>query len=520
MITNNGYLDGPIFRDMRESLAKTFSSIHVVNLHGDVRKRAEVPTGISDKNVFDIQQGVSIGILSLSPSPPRVLYRDIWGTRQEKYNQLEAQDVGTPGWADLAPTAPYHLFTPSAAASFAAEDWHLLDVFGSGHRREDAHSACGTGFVTQQDQFAIAFEESTLLDNVRYLCAAETTEAELRARFRMCTTSQWDWSAARTALSRCIDELTPGSCLYRPFDYRYTVFNRHVCTILREPIMRHLQRGNLALLTTRRVTRLPFDNVLVTDMPVEYKAASHDRNTQVFPLYLYEAGNLLYDDLERRPNLNPAFVADLAGRLGLTFIEDGRGDLGRTADGNGVLPPAPSLKGGDNGNDNGHGTFGPEDVFHYLYAVLHSPTYRSRYAEFLKIDFPRLPLTSNLDLFRRLCDLGGELVALHLLKSPLLGSSPARYPETGDDTVEAVRYDEANRRVYINKTQYFSGIGQALYEFQVGGYQVMNKWLKDRKGRKLSHEDISHYLQVAAALTHTMRLMAEIDAAIPEWPLT
>jgi len=172
------------------------------------------------------------------------------------------------------------------------------------------------------------------------------------------------------------------------------------------------------------------------------------------------------------------------------------------------------------GRTKGHGTFGPEDVFHYLYAVLHSPTYRSRYAEFLKIDFPRIPLTSDLDLFRRLCDLGGELVALHLLKSPLLASSPARYPETGDDTVEAVRYDEAHERVYLNKTQYFSGIGPALYEFQVGGYQVLNKWLKDRKGRKLSHEDISHYLQVAAALTHTMRLMQEIDAAIPEWPLT
>lgn len=215
-------------------------------------------------------------------------------------------------------------------------------------------------------------------------------------------------------------------------------------------------------------------------------------HASVFPLYMYPAIGTF--EAGRRPNLAPAFTTDLAQRLGLTFIDDGKGDL--------------------------QATFGPEDVFHYIYAVLHSPTYRTRYAEFLKIDFPRIPLTSDRDLFRRLGGLGEELVALHLLQSPLLDQSPARFEGAGDATVEAVRYDEAHERVYINQTQYFSGLGKTLYEFQVGGYKVLNKWLKDRKGRQLSYDDITHYLRVAAALTHTMRLMGEIDAAIPGWPLT
>jgi predicted helicase len=162
----------------------------------------------------------------------------------------------------------------------------------------------------------------------------------------------------------------------------------------------------------------------------------------------------------------------------------------------------------------------PEDIFNYAYAVFHSPTYRTRYAEFLKIDFPRLPLTSDRELFQALAEKGAELVALHLMESPALNSLITKYPVSGSNIVEKVTYNESERRVYINKTQYFEGVDPEVWSFHIGGYQVCQKWLKDRKGRTLTYDDLTHYQRVALALRETIRLMEEIDALIPAWPLT
>jgi len=184
----------------------------------------------------------------------------------------------------------------------------------------------------------------------------------------------------------------------------------------------------------------------------------------------------------------------------LTFVPEGKGD---------------DLK-----------TFGPEDVFDHMYAVFHSPTYRRRYAEFLKIDFPRLPLTSIAELFRKLCALGSELVGLHLMEEhvPAITS----YPIAGDNEVENVRYSapgEASSeqgRVRINRQQYFDGVPPEVWNFHVGGYQVCQKWLKDRKGRKLTYDDLTHYQMIVSALNETIRLMSDIDILIEEhegWPI-
>jgi len=240
-------------------------------------------------------------------------------------------------------------------------------------------------------------------------------------------------------------------------------------------------------------------------------------NSFEFPLYLYEDGQALSRPIggqahgeappPRSANLAPDFTADISRRVGMTYVPDGAGDLGTT--------------------------FGPEDVFHYIYAVLHCPTYRSRYAEFLKADFPRVPLTSSHDLFRRLCALGAELVALHLLESPLLADPAIGCPVPGNNTVGRgfPRYappGEPERgtaepldagRVYINERQYFAPVDQDVWHFHVGGYQVCEKWLKDRRGRELSYEDQLHYKKTVVALRETARLMREIDEAIPEWPI-
>jgi hypothetical protein len=254
----------------------------------------------------------------------------------------------------------------------------------------------------------------------------------------------------------------------------------------------------------------------------------------------------------RRPNLNPKFVADLEKRLGLKFMPEGKGDVAQRSPSNvAALPPRRALGGVENARIAGKAaglesepcatTFGPEDVFNYMYAVFYSPTYRTRYAEFLKSDFPRVPLTSDVNLFRSLCGLGAELVALHLLESPNLAKPIARYPVNGPNVVEkgfpkylapgelepGTGKPLEDGRVYISKGdpgsdakgQYFEGVPPEVWNFHIGGYQVCEKWLKDRRGRTLTYDDLDHYLKVVTALNETIRLMSEVDKAIPKWPM-
>ena len=519
-ITNHGYLENPTFRGMRAHLARTFTHIRVLDLHGNSKKKERSPDGTKDENVFDIQAGVAIGLLARRKgvSTTTIEHAEVFGERQCKYDYLNANDVSTTRWCTVTDASESCSFAPLPPDQL--QDEYLAAVAVPTIFRAADGARSGIGVCTHNDGLLTDVTREALEDRLARLEDPTIPDDVLSRELGMPDGKYWRMSRERAKLRAYPWRQAVVPYLYRPFTWNWIVYQPDLMEIGRggasKPVMEHLlHRANVALLTTRQ-TRDPFGALATADV-CSHKSLSAYDGTYVFPLYLHpQAWTQEHEHgAPRRPNLNPAFIADLAGRLGLTFIADGRGDLGRTADGDGVLPPTPSLKGGGRGN----GTFGPEDVFHYLYAVLHSPTYRRRYAEFLKMDFPRIPLTSDLDLFGRLCDLGAELVALHLLKSPLLHDSPATYPEKGSDVVEAVRYDEAHERVYINKTQYFGGIGQGLYEFQVGGYQVLSKWLKDRKGRTLSYGDITHYQQVAAALTHTRRLMSEIDAAIPGWPL-
>lgn len=256
-------------------------------------------------------------------------------------------------------------------------------------------------------------------------------------------------------------------------------------------------------------------------MPIDGNAvslASRER-TYGFLLYIRRAArtnedsqlnlNISHDEIpdggNRTPNLSPTFIAALAAKLGLTFNPLQR--------------------------ETGEDEFGPEDVFHYIYAILHSPTYRERYAEFLKIDFPRVPLAGDAALFRALAGLGRELVALHLLEAPQVNQFITHYPVPGDNRVAAgypkfthAAGEVAGRvsrsgRVHVNPTQYFDGVPPEVWAFHVGGYQVLDKWLKDRRGRQLSYDDLTHYQRVVVALQRTLALMTAIDAAIPAWPL-
>ncbi len=303
--------------------------------------------------------------------------------------------------------------------------------------------------------------------------------------------------------------------------------------------MRHMLAGpNIGLVSSRSNKSPSPDHFFCSPFVTEAKTGESTTQSYLFPLYLYpEPGQTTYhrsdaieaarkairgreglspkemseqlnavaeqvrrlypeEEYPRWPNLAPDFLAEIETRLGLRYVPDTRPE------------GAPS---GD--------TLTPEDVFHYMYAVLHSPTYRSRYAPFLKSDFPRVSLTSDRALFRDLVSLGSELVALHLMRAPELSQPASSYPQAGTDLVERVTYDEQERRVFINKTQHFTHVPPEVWEFHVGGYQVAEKWLKDRRGRKLSYDDQQHYKGIITVLGRTIELMARIDQRIPAWPL-
>ena len=493
-ITNHAYLDNPTFRGMRQSLMNTFDEIYILNLHGNVKKREVAPDGSKDENVFDIQQGVAIGILVKGEGARRdcrVRHADLWGQREGKYGTLADSDVGVTEWAEVSPSTPLYLFVPLQE--------ELLSEYQDGWKVNDIFPVNSVGIVTARDDLTIHWSEEEVKDTIHDFVSLPSEEA--REKYQLGDDVR-DWKvtlAQRDLTDSGLDSRNICPVLYRPFDLRHTYYtgrSRGFHCMPRGKVMRNMMAGdNPALLCKRQSKRQPFSYVFVSGQIAESCVfESAYANNSVLPLYLYHVeGEMEFEVGRRHPNLNPEFVQAVAEKLGLTFVDDGRGDLEQT--------------------------FGPEDVFNYCYAVFHSPTYRTRYAEFLKMDFPRLSLTSDQELFRALTAKGAQLVSLHLMKSPALDTFITSYPIAGSNTVEKVTYDCSTQRVGINKTQYFEGVPPEVWAFQIGGYQVCHKWLKDRKGRTLTYDELTHYQKVIVALKETIRLMVEIDKIIPSWPM-
>ena len=505
-ITNHAYLDNPTFRGMRQSLMNTFTDIYILNLHGSSRRGKEAPANINDENVFDIQQGVAIGLFVKEQgktSPATVHYADLWGLRGDwpnpqqgtKYYTLAETDITSTDWDKLQPNSPFYFFV--------RRNEEFRPEYEQGWKITDAFPIHSVGIVTARDRLTIRWAPSEVWDTILDFSSLPSEEA--RDKYNLGKdVRDWKVSLAQRDLQRTgLHRELVVPILYRPFDIRYTYYTGHSRGFIGQPlpgVMRHMLAGkNMALITSRLTKGETYQHTLVskTISEVILLSPKTSNNAFVFPLYLYpseqEIAGGLYQPKEQRPNLKPEFIKAFSDKLGLNFVEDGKGDLQET--------------------------FGPEDIFNYAYAVFHSPTYRSRYAEFLKIDFPTLPLTSNKELFKTLVAKGAELVALHLMEPPKLNSLITKYPIVGLNQVETVRYDEANRRVYINKAQYFEGVSPGVWNFHIGGYQVCQKWLKDRKGRILSYDELTHYQKIIVALRETIRLMKEIDQLIPGWPV-
>ena len=520
-VTNDGFLDNPTFRGMRMGLMKTFDEIYLLDLHGNAKKKERTPDGSVDQNVFDIQQGVAISLFIRrkdTNSPlARVFHADLWGERETesgggKYGWLATNTIESTQWAELSPKSPGYLFIP--------RDEALLDKYESGWSVPEIFSKNGRpapGIVTTHDQFAISWTLGQAASKIeRFL--STSSEDEARSIWRLCSQKQWQYDRAKRELANGSYRHRIEKVLYRPFDFRYTVFDRNVAVHRRERVMRHMLAGdNVGLSTTRAIEiQAGFEHVFVSKHITQHHTVSLKEVNYLFPLYIYpseqEVSSGLYKADDRQPNLAPKFTQELEGRLGLRFINDGEGDL--------------------------QDSFGPEDALHYIYAVFHSPTYRQRYDQFLRADFPRVPWIDDIELFRALVGLGGQLTQLHLLESPAQDQTGIGFPVPGDYVVESgyPKYAPPGHsspgqgvtlekgRVYISKDnsrsdkrgQYFEGILPEVWEFRIGGYQPMEKWLKDRRGRTLSFDDLNHYQRMGFALAETGRLMGEIDAAIED----
>lgn len=215
----------------------------------------------------------------------------------------------------------------------------------------------------------------------------------------------------------------------------------------------------------------------------------------------YKLGQQTLDDNKARtPNLNPDIVKQIAEGLGLAFTNE------KETESNVCFANSDEVR------PEFRQSFAPIDLLDYIYAVLHSPTYREKYKEFLKIDFPRVPVPTDADQFWKLVNLGSELRQIHLLESPTVEKYITQYPEDGDNIVTKPVYKNGN--VYINEDQYFANVPEVVWNFYIGGYQPAQKWLKDRKGRELNYDDILHYQKMVVALNETDRIMMEIDKIV------
>ncbi len=503
-ISNNGYLDNPTFRGMRESLLHEFDTIYILNLHGSSKKKERAPDGSPDENVFDIQQGVAIGILvktSSSREHATVYYADVWGSRDGKYAYLWDWDVTTTDWQQIHPDPLWYMFIP--------KNTHLCQEYQQGWDIPKSMPRTLLGPNSHRDHFAIAFDYATARSRIRDLANTRLDDQTIREKYTIADTRDWSLQKARKQVT---DDIAPVQCIYRPFDIRYMLYGDFAFDYHRPDVNNQLLLPNLALITTRQ-TKEPF-SLFVCDKPAgQHKLATPYDGSYLSPLYLYPNGKvpemLFEHENGRRPNFSAPFIAYVEHRLGLTFIPDGSGDL--------------------------MSTVGPEDVFHYLYAVLHSPTYRSRYAELLKIDFPRIPITSDTSLFKTLVGYGAALVDLHLLRTPSKerrvggagGASILAKPgeqgvtqhQATNGAIGKITYDETQQRVMLDTNSYFAGVEPSVWTMQIGGYQPLQKWLKDRKGRTLSFDEVVHYMRMVVALRETQHLMLAIDAAIPGLPL-
>lgn len=475
-INPHGFLDNPTFRGMRWNLLKTYDAIYTINLHGNSKKKEVCPDGSKDENVFDIMQGVSINIFiktgkKSSKGLGKVFYYDLYGKRQEKYDFLDSQSFLKVAYQELHPKAPMYFFVP--------KDFQVEKEYSKGFGVNELFEISSMGITTTKDDFLICETPIQVKERISNLINWE--EELLRKTYNLTDTRDWTIQKSKEDVGKTFNENNVKTISYRPFDMKFLYYTGKTNGIVARPRFHSsrfmLNTRNLSLCTIR-VNRDNLCKAFIANTLVDKTYLSSKDNTTFFPLYQTtgEAGSFFENQEEESlvPNFNPEIIKQ---------IEKGLGE-----------------------------PIEPLELFDYIYAILHSPTYRERYKEFLKIDFPRIPYPTDKNRYHQLSVLGSKLRKLHLLENSSSWKVKITYPQSGTNKVESLRYHAGN--VYINEEQYFGNVTEEAWDFYIGGYQPAQKWLKDRKEKTLSFSDIRHYQEIITALCETQQLMKEIDVMV------
>jgi predicted helicase len=480
-VTNHGYIDNPTFRGMRWHLLKTFDEIYVLDLHGNAKKKERALDGGKDENVFDIMQGVSI-IFAIKKHDSNInlatLYHaDLYGKRKDKNEELDNLDFETMEWKKVDYQEPYYFFVK--------KDYKAHEEYKGFFNVHSFFNVDSVGFISANDGLNISFTEKEQAQKIKDLTGFD--EITWRIKYSRSKDSRdWQYLFAQKDAANSKD-LAISQVSYRPFDTRYTLYTGNSRGLYSSPqpkVMKHLEAGgNVGLAFCKQFkTGNTFQHCFITNKIMESSFVSNKTGeiTYSAPLYLY------HEDGTKIPNLDKEIWSK---------IDDVAGETK------------------------------PEDILDYIYAVLHSPKYREKYKEFLKIDFPRVPYPENKDKFWKLVKLGHELRGLHLLESSKVNDFMTTFPEGGSNIAEkgypkfisaGIRKMGSNTpvetgNVFIGEGQYFGNVPKIAWEFYIGGYQPAQKWLKDRRERELSNEDIDHYQKIIVSLSETDRIMKEID---------
>jgi predicted helicase len=509
-ISNNSFIDGIIHRQMRKNLLESFDKIYILDLHGNAKKKEVCPDGTPDQNVFDIMQGVSINLFVKTGKKKKnelaqVFHFDLFGKREFKYDFLKMNSIQKMTWSLLEGQYPNYLFV--------LKDSKASSNYNNGFSLDEIWNKTNTGVETGKDIFFISDDEKELFNRFENITQETIVKFQIKdgSSFRFLTNLQKS-SFSKSNIQRYLS---------KPFDFKFCYYDPKILRRASFEIQKELiKKKNIAIICKRG--RLLGNNDVYSHISICNTVT--DKNfladqSYIFPLYLYPdttAQQTIDQSRGRTPNLNMEIVNQIADRLGLTFVPE-------------PLETEHALS---------RSSFAPIDILDYIYAILHSPTYREKYKEFLKIDFPRVPYPS-VETFWQLVKLGGELRQIHLLESPVIENYITQYPEDGSNIVEKIRTEHSvlemapeasvsyadgvfksserdplyyqKMKIYINDTQYFDNVPELALNFYIGGYQPAQKWLKDRKGRTLQFEDILHYQKIIVALCETDRIMKEID---------
>lgn len=482
-ISNNSFLDNSTFRGMRYSLMQSFDKIYILNLHGDTRKKEKAPDGSKDDNVFDIMQGVSINIFIKQNSKvknTKIYYHDLYGKRKDKYEFLYENDLNSIKWTLVKNNEPFYLFLP--------QNNDLLEEYNKGISVKDMFMLSSTGICTQRDSVTIQKTKQDIVNLVNDFCKLD--KVTLKEKYNIEKDGR-DWQ-----LSKAINSLknTKGAfkqVAYRPFDPCWTYYNgesRAFMAYPRDEVMEHfLENENIGLICNRTVSLQTFNHNFIT----QYIADLHiletgNASAYIFPLYLYPTTRSKKFLKKENPNFNEEnFTSKIENfkESFRTFIDELYKEK-----------------------------FSPEDILGYIYAVLFHKIYREKYLDFLKIDFPKIPFTKDKNTFKNLSKLGLKLVNLHLLKNDELdfnvGEALFKDIKNKNFKIQKIKYNKDVKELFINESLYFNKVSPEIYEFKIGGYAVLDKYLKSHKEEDIDHK---YFTLIIQTLDETLKIQDEIS---------